>query len=358
MPNAAFRGVFFASFLAYLEAISGPVRADPVEKQIDPKGVIVEQVRFLHGKNSLAGDLYKPSTGGRHPAVALVLGSGAQDRNYAGTGPALGRHFARHGFACLTWDKPGVGKSTGDFNAQTFRDRADEALAAVAFLRARADIRTDRVGLWGHSQGGMVAPLAASLSDKVAFVIEVSGWQGPAWQQDHTRVEAELRADGFSAKDIETAVAFAKARMRLIRGDGEFEELGKMQQAVKEFDWFKYVHECDRTLFYSARRNVNDNSEPWWEKVRCPVLVIFGDKDTSSGPPEPLVAIIRRALAKAGNKDVTTKIFANADHSLCKTGGRKEARERASQKAKDASPDFVDGYLDLMTTWLKKQAAR
>ncbi len=82
--------------------------------------------------------------------------------------------------------------STGDFNAQTFHDRAAETLATVDFLRARDDIRPDRVGLWGHSQGGMVAPLAAAISDKVAFIIEVSGWQGPAWQQDQTRVEAEM----------------------------------------------------------------------------------------------------------------------------------------------------------------------
>jgi hypothetical protein len=349
MLNPSFIGLILASFQAHLGAAAGPVRADPPEEKADAQAVVVEQVRFRHGKNSLAGNLYKPAGRGPQPAVALVLGSGAQDRDYGGMGPAQGRHFARHGFACLAWDKPGVGKSTGDFNTQTFRDRAGEALAAVAFLRERPDIRPDRVGLWGHSQGGMVAPLAASLSDKVAFVIEVSGWQGPAWQQDHTRVEAEMRADGFP-----------KARMQLIRGTGDFEELDKMQQAVKTSAWFEYVHACDKPLFYSARRNVSDNSEPWWEKVHCPVLVIFGDKDTSSGPPEPLVAIIRRALARAGNKDVTVKIFAGADHSICKTmsGGRKEARERAARREKGAAPEFVDGYLELMTDWLEKHARR
>ena len=85
----------------------------------------VEEVHFRHGDHVLAGSLYRPGLPGPHPAVALVLGSGEQDRNYGGTGPALGRHFARHGFACLAWDKPGVGRSTGDFNTQTFQDRAD-----------------------------------------------------------------------------------------------------------------------------------------------------------------------------------------------------------------------------------------
>ena len=72
--------------------------------------------------------------------------------------------------------------TTGDFNTRTFRDQAEVTLAALDYLRARDDIRPDRVGLWGHSQGGMIAPLAAAISDKVAFLIEVSGWQGPACQ--------------------------------------------------------------------------------------------------------------------------------------------------------------------------------
>ena len=99
-----------------------------------------------------------PDTPGPHPAIAFVYGSGAADRTYYGIAPHLWRHFARRGFACLAWDKPGVGQSTGDYNAQTFRDRADEALAAVRFLRAAASVRKDRVGLWGHSQGGARSP--------------------------------------------------------------------------------------------------------------------------------------------------------------------------------------------------------
>src|SRR5207253_3103596 len=129
--------------------------------------------------------------------------------------PYLWRHFASQGFACLSWDRPGVGKSSGDYERQSFPDRAAEALAAVRFLRARADIRKDRVGLWGFSQGAAVAPLAASESSDVAFVIEVSGHQLPAWQQDLYRVEAELKADGFSKADIANALEISKLRMEL-----------------------------------------------------------------------------------------------------------------------------------------------
>ena len=200
-----------------------------------------------------------------------------------------------------------MGESTGDFNAQMLRDRAEEAPAALDFLRARDDIRPDRVGLWGHSQGGMVAPLAAALSDKVAFLIEVSGWQGPAWKQDQTRVEAEMCADGWADQEIMAASAFAKFRWtdpwnQTVRRSRQ------RQQKVKKSPWFEYIHLCDEPLFYSARRNIEQDTEPWWVNVHCPVLALFGDKDTSSGPPEPLVALIRRGLAKAGNTNLTVRI--------------------------------------------------
>jgi pimeloyl-ACP methyl ester carboxylesterase len=202
----------------------------------------------------------------------------------------------------------------------------------------------------------MVAPLAASLSDKVAFVIQVSGWQGPAWCQDAVRVEAELRAAGFPEADVKEATAFARLRMELIRGTGPFEDLEKAQAKVKRHAWFASVHACDQTLFYSARRNVDYNTEPSWEKVHCPVLVIYGGKDTSSGPPEPLIAVIRRGLKKANNKDVTIRVFPNADHSLCSTkeSGRDQAQRAGARQAQN-DPGFVSGYLDLMTEWLGKR---
>jgi pimeloyl-ACP methyl ester carboxylesterase len=319
--------------------------------------VTVEEVQFRHGDDHLAGSLYRPQRPGRHPAVALVLGSGEQNRVYGGVGPALGQHLAQSGFVCLAWDKPGIGKSTGDFNTQTFQDRAEEALAAVRFLCKRPEVRTDAVGLWGHSQGGMVAPLAAALSRDVAFVLEVSGWQGPAWQQDAVRVENELRTNGFPEADIKKAVGFARLRMNLIRGTGPFEDLDSAQAKVKTKAWFAPIRSCDRTLFYAARRVVNYDSETSWEKVHCPVLVLYGDKDTSSGSPEPLIGIIRRGLLKAKNEDLTVCIFPNADHSLCSV--KKEvAREQASRvdmRKKQGGPDFVPGYLETMVSWLNKR---
>jgi len=337
-------GIFLLCWLWGCAPRSAPETPGPPP---DRQDVTVEDVYFAHGNDRLAGSLFLPTAPGPHPAVALVSGSEAHDRVYGGVGPALGRWFAGRGFVCLTWDKPGVGKSTGDYTAQSFHDRAGEALAAVRFLLGRADVRGDRVGLWGHSQGGMVVPLAASLSAEVAFVIEVAGWQGPAWEQDPVRVEAELRAAHFPEADVAEAVAFARRRMDLIRGGRPFGELDRAQETVMNRSWFVAVHRCDRVRFESARRVVGHDSGPSWEGVRCPVLVIYGDKDTSSGPPDGLVTVIRRGLAKAGNRDVTVKIFRDADHSL--------RRPREGGRKGEDDPEFVPGYLDTMTAWLTER---
>jgi pimeloyl-ACP methyl ester carboxylesterase len=311
-----------------------------------------EEIRFESRGNTLAGVLTLPAGAGPHPAVAFLNGSGDAGRTGKGAFPPLWQHFAGHGFACLSWDRPGVGQSTGDLDRQTFADRAAEALAAVRFLQARADIRRDRVGLWGFSQGGIVAPLAATQCADVAFLIEVGGCQTVAWRQDLHRVEAELRADGFPEAEVREATAFAGRRMDLIRSGRPFTELDQVQKAVRDRPWFGHVHYCDRARFESGTITVHFDPGPSWEKVRCPVLAIFGEKD-SSCPVEQSVAVIRRGLERAGNRDLTIKIFPRADHGLrvSETGGPREGRER-SRRQQGRGPDYVPGYVELMSGWL------
>lgn len=321
---------------------------------------LTERVAFRHRDDRLEGVVFRPVGpvgAGPRPGVVLITGSGHNDRNYHGVGVALGKYFAEHGFYSLSWDKPGVGDSTGDFNTQTFHDRANEALAAIRFLQQHDGVDARWVGAWGHSQGGFVAPMAATLSKEVAFLIVVAGWQGPAWQQDAVRVEHELRSRGFTQAEIEEAVKFAHRRMELIRGRAPFEELDREQEAVKSLPWFESVHRCDRVLFESARRIVNFDNSTTWEKVKCPVLAIYGGRDTSSGPPQRLLTVIQHGLAKAANDDLAIKTFPDADHNLCR--GRGEIRqENGRQPGSAESPDFVPGYLETMSAWLNDHYER
>src|SRR5581483_11705315 len=140
-----------------------------------------EEVTYKNTKSDvkLAGTLTLPSDAGPFPAVLLLTGSGAQDRNETifGHKPFLliADYLTRRGIAVLRVDDRGVGGSTGSTADATKEDLADDALAGVAFLRARSDIASARVGLIGHSEGADVAALAASRSPDIAFIVMLAG---------------------------------------------------------------------------------------------------------------------------------------------------------------------------------------
>jgi pimeloyl-ACP methyl ester carboxylesterase len=306
-----------------------------------------KEVSFRSGGNTLRGVLIAPKARGPHPAVAFVHGSGSLSRNDPTSHPALREHWARHGVASLCWDKPGVGASRGDWTEQSFRDRAREAIDAVRFLQGRPEIDPKRVGLWGISQGGWICPLAASLSRDVAFVILVSAPAGTIEEQDLYRVEQEMRADNRPKGDIDQALAFARLRIAFLRR-APFEQFDAAQREVKGKGWFEgYVHRLAPRDFAFARKNLSYDGRPVLRGVRCPVLILVGGRDTIV-PARKSAALIERALKKAGNKDVTVKTFADADHFMhaAKTGGPRE------RFAKGRKQEFVPDYFPTVTGWL------
>jgi pimeloyl-ACP methyl ester carboxylesterase len=304
-------------------------------------------VSFRSGDNTLKGALVLPSQPGPHPAVAFVHGSGSLDRNDWTLHPPLREHLARHGVASMCWDKPGVGASGGDWTRQSFRDRAQEALDAAQLLRQRKDIDRRHVGLWGISQGGWICPLAASLSPDIAFLILVSAPAGTIEEQDLFRVEQGMRADGLPEEDIDKARAFARRRIEFLRS-APFDKLEAAQREVSDQRWFKdYVHRLGPKEFAFGAKNIAYDGRPALERVSCPVLVVVGERDTIV-PARASAARIKEILTKAGNKDVTVKIFPEADHFLylTKTGGPQETL--AEGRVKRLAPD----YLSTLSDWL------
>ncbi len=148
----------------------------------------------------LSGTLYLPTSPGPHPALVFVHGSGPQTRldNWS-----MADRFARAGIACLSFDKRGTGKSTGDWEQADFDVLADDVLAAVERLRARPEIQADQIGLWGVSQAGWVIPLAANKSDHVAFCIPVSGGAVSPAEQELWRRTQYLRFFGCDSRLLE-----------------------------------------------------------------------------------------------------------------------------------------------------------
>jgi len=146
---------------------------------VAPYPYIVEEVIFENNNADvkLAGTLTLPDTKNSSPAVILIHGSGRNDRNgtFAGTFHLLADYLTRQGIAVLRYDKRGAGESTGDYGQSTTLDFASDVKAGIAFLKSDSRINPELIGLIGHSEGGVIAPLVASESDEVAFMVLMAG---------------------------------------------------------------------------------------------------------------------------------------------------------------------------------------
>lgn len=298
------------------------------------------KVSFRHGDAQLAGTLFLPTLGAACPALVMLQGSGATDRTNFGYFPQLAEYFARHGIAVLCYDKPGVGSSTGDWREQTMSDRAKEALAALRFLRAQAGVDAGKVGLWGISQGGWVAPLAASMSQDVAFVVSVSGPGVTPLEQDRYGLEHLARAAGHTETQIQEALELYDAFAGTVRSSKPFSHVRDLVKHGNDA-WKAYFNELDEASWRFFARidphtgQPNSRYEPVLalEKLTCPILVIFGADDPLV-PVEKSVAIIRAALRH--NARATTKVFPASDHGV----------RCWADKA------LVPGYLERMRDWV------
>jgi len=157
-----------------------PIVARPQEPK-KPYPYREEQVEYEHEAAGIkiAGTLTYPDAGGPFPAVILLTGSGPQNRDEEifGHKPflVLSDHLTRHGIAVLRSDELGVGGTTGSFKGSTTSDFTDDALAGVAYLKSRDEINAEWIGLVGHSEGGMMAPIAASKPSDIAFIVMMAG---------------------------------------------------------------------------------------------------------------------------------------------------------------------------------------
>lgn len=309
----------------------------------------VEEVAFQNGNVKLSGSLRTPITAGPYRAVVMLAGSNAQSRY--GQDCIMGfnaDYLARLGFAVLTYDKRGTGKSTG--NREDIGLDGD-ALAGIKMLRARKDIDPKRIGLWGLSQGGMIAPQIATQTD-IDFIVNVSGAVVDGHEQEIERTEMQMRADGFSEDDIREAVALQTLKFNYARTGKGWEEYEAAYQRDKDKKWFPdpYVgppSSRDDSGFAVWRTGAGSLSPgDFWKKYKGPVLYVLGEFETYSKPSED-IAQLKAAMTKAGNKNYTIAIIPKAAHTMreAKTGGPKELPYLNR---------FVPAYFDTLREWLQK----
>ena len=218
-----------------------------------------EAVRFVSGNVTLAGTLVLPEGPQQHPAVVLFHGSGPESRNLF-----MARWFAVQGLAALAYDKRGVGESGGNFRTVPFTDLCDDGLAAVDYLKSRKDIDPKHIGVWGLSQGGWLAPLAASRSADVSFVIAVSGPGVSPGEQMLFYYANELRARGVPEEDIREADTLRRDVWNYLYTGRGYEEAKNELNQARGKRWYKEVKPQQDNLFGSLQifSDVNKTGNP------------------------------------------------------------------------------------------------
>jgi len=269
----------------------------------------------------------------------------------------MARWFADQGFAALTYDKRGVGDSTGDFQAVPFMDLCDDGLAALEYLKSRKQIDLRHIGVWGLSQGGWLGPLAASRSADISFVIAVSGPGVSPGEQMLVYYANELRDRGVPEAEVWEADALRRSVWSyLFTGQG-YEKARRELEAARTKPWFGEVNAQQDRLFGTLhkpfeldqpgsailrfRHEMTYNPVPTLRALRVPALFLFGAEDRLI-PVEKSVAVIREALTQSDRADFTIQVFDHDDHGMYVTTGE-------NRGALDSR------YLDVMRKWLTER---
>lgn len=272
-----------------------------------------EDLEFRSGDVTIRGTLIRPPGPGPHPAAVILGGSSWTIRGSLRSDADV---LVSAGIAALIYDKRGFGESTGD-DTVPFEETAADARAAVRYLKGRADVRADAIGLTGRSRGGWFAPLAASRSADVAFlVLFVAPAISPAEQETTRRLNA-LRSRGVDEAGIELARAYLDELWRYARTGERWEEYAAARARIEAKGWLDVLQgpATPAEGWDWMRMNMFYDPVPALERLKVPVLALFGAEDENV-TPEQNVPLMRAALRRAGNPDVTLRVIPNVDHSL------------------------------------------
>lgn len=284
-----------------------------------------EEVRFSNGGVRLAGTLRYPSVGVKHPAIILVHGSGAADRDYV---LPFARFLIRHGIAVLGYDKRGVGGSTGDWNTASFEDLAGDVIAAYEYLKTRRDIDATQIGMLGVSQAGWVMPLAAVRAQELAFLISISGAGVSPAETTIDQSQNELAARGMKPETVSEIIALMKLQYAFAQTGQGWDAYSAARDKLaarigQPPDTFPATR--DHPHWQVIRRMYFHDPAPILRRLRLPVLALFGELDTNI-VAEKNRSAWERALKEGGHVDHTLLIVPRANHLHleAKTGNNAE----------------------------------
>ncbi len=329
----------------------------------------------------LDGLISRPGEGEAESIVIIVHG-------YGPTNVVAGDHyrnfrskFTEKGMSVVVWDKPGNGKSEGEFDInQPIVSSAEEILSAIKALRQSNEPGSDRIGLWGVSRAGWIAPVAIQRDPSIRFWVSVSGTD--AYENWGYFLRSNLEIAGYASDDIDTIYNAWVDKNRLFWTGGDYESYLMVSKPFWQDEYVQkltgkpYVehkpgspgYEEDLKLYEEYRQkwlsegNTFDEesglqiSVPEFdqvlESISIPVLAIFGDNDKNVDWRKTK-ALYEKTIGQQDNSDLTIKVFEGADHNLkmSKTGGYLEMQ----QQEEYWSNPTASGFYDVMMTWVCDQ---
>jgi pimeloyl-ACP methyl ester carboxylesterase len=338
------------------------------QNPVKPYPYYSEEVTVENRKDNitLAGTLTLPSKEGKYPVVVLITGSGPQNRDeeIMGHKPflVLSDYLTRHGIAVLRCDDRGTFASTGNFAKATTFDFATDVEAEVSYLKTRKDIDTKHIGLIGHSEGGIIAPIVAVKDKNVSFIVLMAGTGVSGSDLLLLQQEEIGRASGISEEKLKETAEINRGAFNIIE---QSTDSATISQKLTEYlnQKMKENPEIDIPKGKSANEIIQQqiaqitspwmlnfikyNPAPMLEKVKCPVLAINGDKDLQVSSKVNLPAI-ENALKKGGNKNYSIKELPGLNHLFqeCKTG--------LPQEYSTIEQTISPLALETMTNWIKE----
>ncbi|MET7572184.1 alpha/beta hydrolase [Streptomyces sp. NPDC005492] len=301
----------------------------------------VRDVLFVSGAVELAGSLCVPGEADRVVAgVVLVGGSGPTDRDNGTYFLPLKQHLVKAGFAVLSYDKRGVGQSSGDWRAATMDDLAADAVAALSFLRAQPEVQSLAAGLFGHSEGGWVALRASAGRDDLPWVVTNScPGMSPAEQERYALAHHLQSLHGDGHPEIRRALTLYDQLAEAGRRNADFTTAQQLvDNAGAPPGLAYYWGEVDERLWWFLKRKQDHDPAPDLLRLRCPHLALFGGADKAVPVADSIRIFAASAChsARSHRATLTVEVFAGADHRL---------------QIPD-STDLAPGYLDKVSQWL------
>lgn len=338
--------------------------AGPKVRPQDPKAPFPytsEDITFDNEADGikLAGTLTIPPNVENPPVVIMVSGSGAQNRNeeIMNHRPFLvwADHLARQGIASLRYDDRGVAESGGDFASATTEDFAQDAAAAITYLGQQERFANSLIGIIGHSEGGMVAPMVAAEDKTVDFIVLLAGGGVPNDELMYLQNEKFIKAQGLPEAAQGIYLEQQKSLFALVKDNGDLSK-----EALEDLVFQEYEK---RNGGINLRENeqvkgaVKQFTSPWMRffiaydpaptlaKVTCPVLAINGDKDTQV-VAEQNIPGIEKALTESGNEHFTVKVFPDLNHLFQKAAtGNLDEYEQIEETVNVAVLEYVSKWI-------------